>query len=131
MLQNAFTVFAESGIDFSCSGDTVNTDTTELPIATDGKLTKSTYGNGDYVQYVYDSLGRIVGQKNNGVLAFTQAYDGNGYTSTFTDIANNLLYSYEYDSLGRLLRSTQKKNGSLSLVTGTEYDNINRVNAKV
>ena len=70
--------------------------------ANDGNLTGLTYGNGDYEEYTYDTLGRMAAKSYNGVEAYRYHYglDGklgveegrNGHASTF----------YKYDQKGRL-----------------------------
>lgn len=36
-----------------------------------GKLLKLTYGNGDYEEYIYDNLDRLVSVKFNGTVEYT------------------------------------------------------------
>ncbi len=46
-----------------------------------GTLQKSTYGNGDYKEYSYDSVGRTTLVKNNGSNAYYWRYNANGKRS--------------------------------------------------
>ena len=46
--------------------------------ANNGNLTKTTYGNGAYIENVYDVLDRIVQIKYNGSIKYKYAYNGNG-----------------------------------------------------
>ncbi len=78
-------------------------------------LTKSTYGNGDYVNYVYDDLGRTVKIKKNGSDAYSWRYNASGDTAMHTDYVNDRVYYYTYDSLGRIVAETEKTQG------GDEY----------
>ena len=74
-------------------------------------LTKSTYGNGQYVEYDYDRLQRVAGKRYNGTLLYSYGYDGNGRLATHKDVENNVTYSYYYDGMGRL-KSTTGTDGS-------------------
>ena len=78
--------------------------------ARNGKLTRLTYGNGDYEDYTYDNLDRLVKVTYNGsaVNAFTVLYDSNGRLAKAVDGKAGITYLYEYDSLDRLIRAYQK-----------------------
>jgi RHS repeat-associated protein len=67
--------------------------------ANNGKLQKLTYGNGDYVEYIYDELDRIIEICYNGSSSptYRYAYDSNGNLSEFYDYASNQVTSYIYD----------------------------------
>ncbi len=54
-----------------------------------GLLTKSTYGNGDYVNYSYDELGRTTKIKKNGSDAYSWRYNASGDTAMHTDHINS------------------------------------------
>ena len=71
--------------------------------AKNGHLTKTTYGNGTYIENIYDELDRIVEVKINGVVKYKYSYNGNGDLYSVEDIDNNTTYCYNYDSLDRLL----------------------------
>lgn len=101
-----------------------------------GYLSKMTHANGDYETYTYDRYGRIVTiehRAKSGALNYTESYiyDGNGNTGRckVMDGSGNLAddYRYEYDSLGRLIRSSQVSDGETVLRTEHLYDADNRL----
>lgn len=49
-------------------------------------LTKSTYGNGDYVEYDYDKYGRVVETKHNGVVTYQYKYNASGNLAKLIDV---------------------------------------------
>ena len=89
--------------------------------AKNGLLIKSTYGNGAYVENVYDRYDRVTGIKYNGTQQFGYVYNANGLVSKHTDNINGKTYYYTYDLLGRLQR-TDVSDGSYLSYT---YDNVN------
>ena len=95
--------------------------------ANNGMLTKSTYGNGDYVENVYDSYDRVTGIKYNGTQKFVYSYDANGSVGKFTDKYINKSYYYKYDMLGRLQRTDIS--GIDSIVN--TYDNFNNTTGSI
>ena len=97
--------------------------------ANNGKLNKTTYGNGFYTENVYDELDRIIQIKYNGVVKYSFKYNGDGQLYSATDVPNNAITYYEYDSNGRLLRARLKENttsGSVLLNTENKFDNLGR-----
>ena len=60
------------------------------------------YGNGAYIENVYDVLDRIVQIKYNGSIKYKYAYSGNSDLCEIKDVANSIKYRYEYDSLGNI-----------------------------
>lgn len=100
-----------------------------------GSLSKMIYSNGDYVMYTYDLLDRLVKEvyynSNNAAQAeYRYVYNANGqlakqYALSGTTVKET--YSFEYDSLGRLIRSREE--GSAGLVQRTEhlYDSAGRI----
>jgi len=93
--------------------------------ANNGKLKKLTYGNGDYEEYVYDELERLVQTKLNGVTEYTVKYDANGRLYSLTE--NDSTHIYEYDSLDRLVRAWQKDaNGNITVAVENSYDDLGR-----
>ena len=101
-----------------------------------GYLSKMTYANGDYEVYTYDRYGRvatITHYDDGNTLNYTEIYiyDGNGNTGRckVLDPNGNVLddYLYEYDSLGRLIRSRQVSDGETVLRTEHQYDTDNRM----
>ena len=100
-----------------------------------GTLSRTTYGNGQYATYSYDEFDRLeqVRYNNNGRFiryyynadgALSKLIYGDGTTTKGS-------YQFEYDSLGRLIRSAEY-NGSGTLVQRTEhnYDEYNRLSAQ-
>jgi len=93
--------------------------------ANNGKLKKLTYGNGDYEEYVYDELERLVQTKLNGVTEYTVKYDANGRLYSLTE--NGVTHIYEYDSLDRLVRAWQEDaNGETTISVENFYDSLGR-----
>ena len=99
-----------------------------------GRLAKMTYGNGDSVSYTYDAFDRQrTAAYNDGTtyhydyssdndLARQYVTDGSGITEQ---------YSYQYDSLGRLIHSRQSTaDGALIQVTQHMYDDANRMTSQ-
>ena len=68
--------------------------------ANNGNLTRSTYGNGDYVENVYDNLDRVKAVKYNGVEKFRWAYGANGSVGLHTDLVNGVKWQYDYNLNG-------------------------------
>ncbi len=85
-----------------------------------GLLSLTTYGNGDKISYEYNSLGLVksltrtdtdTDDGNDEATKFSWSYSGNGTPRAHRDNVNNLRYTYDYDSLGRLVRSTVNTTG--------------------
>ena len=96
--------------------------------ANNGLLTRSTYGNGHYVENEYDYFDRITGVKYNGTKLFSYVYNSDGLVNRYIDNVNNKTYNYNYDMLGRVQRmdvsdgnSILYKYNNLNQVTGTTY----------
>lgn len=101
-----------------------------------GYLNKMTYGNGDYETYVYDRYGRMDTANHYtaaNVLQYSESfiYDGSGSTakSVVKDAsgAEIAVYRFEYDSLGRMIRSKQSGSSITGLSTEHQYDQENRL----
>ena len=93
-----------------------------------GKLKKLTYGNGDYEEYIYDILDRLVSVKLNGVTEYIVKYDSNGRLYSLTESGST--HIYEYDSLDRLVRAWQENaSGTKVLEVENSYDDLGRPNA--
>ena len=100
-----------------------------------GPLAKITYGNGFYIEYEYDVLGRVVAEKENGVLKYRYIYGAAGDLSRQEELNSSgtviKAVCYEYDSLDRLIRSWEEElqNGVLVRGLSTEhiYDTSNRL----
>ncbi len=103
-----------------------------------GPLTKLTYGNGDTEEYWYDNFGRpvLVDHRTDGIIDYEEenTYDsyGNIARSLVFDNASGLdaEYYYEYDSLGRLIRSEQSGDKVTTLRTQHQYDAQNRLSSQ-
>ncbi len=90
---------------------------------TPDKLVKSTYGNGDYVEYDYDSHKRVIGKKVNGTETVRYIYNDTGNIGEVKDLVNNISYLYYYDNLGRV----ETISASNRLSVRYTYDGSNRV----
>ena len=96
-----------------------------------GNLKTTTYGNEDSVTYSYDELDRLIRKEYTGGRYVTYTYNAEGQLAklTYGDGANEKAsYLFEYDSLGRLVRSSEA-NGSGTVTQRTEhiYDEHNRL----
>lgn len=91
-----------------------------------GKLTRTTYANGTYVENFYDALDRTVGIKYNGTVRYSVTYDKSGSVSSIYDNENEIEYLYEYDRLGRLIRYYEAEDGVIRTVSAEQYDNKGR-----
>lgn len=100
-----------------------------------GPINSLEYGNGDSEAYSYNLYGQLssVQHFSGNLLDYVEsyAYDpfGNVGRSVVTDGSGSLIadYQYEYDSLGRLIRSQQSGDGVTELWTQHEYDDQNRL----
>lgn len=91
-----------------------------------GKLTRTDYANGTYVENVYDALDRTVGVKYNGTVRYSISYDKSGSVSSIYDHENEIEYLYEYDRLGRLIRYYEAEDGVIRTVSAEQYDDKGR-----
>ena len=103
-----------------------------------GSLTQTTYANGVAVTYSYDLLDRLVEKSyhETGKPDFTIRYTYNAesqlarlrYEEDGETVGS---YAFEYDSLGRLIRSTaMDENGSVTQRTEHLYDAFNRLSGQ-
>ena len=103
-----------------------------------GNLTQTTYANGVAVTYSYDLLDRLVEKSyhETGKPDFTIRYTYNAesqlarlrYEEDGETVGS---YAFEYDSLGRLIRSTaMDENGSVTQRTEYLYDAFNRLSGQ-
>lgn len=81
-------------------------------------LTRSTYGNGDYIAYTYDDLGRGIAKTYEDGDTVTYAYNSDGNLGRMTDSATGRTTKYLYDFQGRVMGYDE---------TGTNYSNSVRV----
>ena len=90
-----------------------------------GRLQKMTFGNDQTVQYSYDKFDRTTKEQYNNV-TYEYAYDASGQLAKQTSTAGEE-YNYEYDSLGRLIRSNEYTDGTFEQRTEHIYDASNRL----
>ena len=109
-----------------------------------GRLAKMTYGNGDSVSYTYDAFDRqrtaayndvdrtTHEQKNVATYHYDYSSD-NALTRQYATDGSGITeqYSYQYDSLGRLIHSRQST-GTGALIQSTQhmYDAANRMTSQ-
>ena len=65
-----------------------------------GNLIRTTYGNGDYIEPVYDSLDRVSAMKYNGVEKYNWVYGADGNVGVHNDLVNDVSWRYEYNLNG-------------------------------
>ena len=109
-----------------------------------GRLAKMTYGNGDSVSYTYDAFDRqrtaayndvdrtTHEQKNVATYHYDYSSD-NALTRQYATDSSGITeqYSYQYDSLGRLIHSRQSTGtGALIQLTQHMYDDANRMTSQ-
>ena len=84
-----------------------------------------TFGNGQTAQYSYDKFDRTTKEQYNNV-TYEYAYDASGQLAKQTSTVGEE-YNYEYDSLGRLIRSNEYNDGEFEQRTEHIYDASNRL----
>jgi len=84
-------------------------------------LTKSTYGNGDFIAYAYDDLGRAKSKTYEDGDKIEYAYDNNGNLGEVKDSASGRTTRYYYDFLDRIGR-VEESGGTYSNVTKYTYN---------
>lgn len=77
------------------------------------------------MQYSYDKFDRTTKEQYNNV-TYEYAYDASGQLTKQTSTAGEE-YNYEYDSLGRLIRSNEYNDGTFEQRTEHIYDTSNRL----
>ena len=88
-------------------------------------LNKLTYGNADFVQYTYDTQGRVTKQTFEDGDTVTYKYDNNGALATVTDSATGRTTSYYYDFTDRLMRYEESASSySHSVEYGYDTENL-------
>lgn len=89
-------------------------------------LDKLTYGNDDYVQYIYDEYGRVVCETFEDGDTVTYAYDNSGALATVTDSETGIKTTYYYDFTDRLMKYVESGTNYTHSV-GYEYDTLNNL----
>lgn len=90
-----------------------------------GMLKTQTYGNTDYVGFIYTDENQVESISFNGTIRYEYTYDSSGNLSIFKDIHNDNIYFYSYDLAGRLEIITDKDGNEITY----QYDesgNIDR-----
>ena len=99
-----------------------------------GRLATMTYGNGDSVSYTYDAFDRQrTAAYNDGTTYHYDYSSDNALTRQYATDGSGITeqYSYQYDSLGRLIHSRQSTGGgTLVQLTQHMYDNANRLTSQ-
>ena len=80
--------------------------------ANNGKLSKVTYGNGDYQSYQYNAYGQVTSLSKNGSVKYKWLYDASAKPIEHQDNENKLNYVYTYDTTGRLVRENVYQRGA-------------------
>ena len=101
---------------------------------TGGNLKTTTYGNNDSVSYSYDNLDRLIRKTYNDTNEYTEySYNAEGmigelqHCSIQNGQSTLTTYRFEYDSLGRLVRSSEAVGNTVKLRTEHIYDGYNRL----
>mgnify|MGYP000363325740 FL=1 len=93
-------------------------------------LTRSDYGNGDYITYSYDSMGRISGTGyEDNASAIGYIYDNNGNLGILTDGITGRRTKYAYDFQDRLMRYEETGSGHSNTVQWG-YDDKNNLSSQ-
>ena len=99
-----------------------------------GRLATMAYGNGDSVSYTYDAFDRQRTAAYNDGTTYHYDYSGdNALTRQYATDSSGITeqYSYQYDSLGRLIHSRQSTaEGALIQSTQHMYDAANRMTSQ-
>ena len=105
-----------------------------------GRLHRMTYGNGAWVEYTYDLFDRVTKEVHSDGTEHYYFYDTEDRLTRQCSVKNGTVtgvYTFVYDSLGRLIRSKQTSDGVLHANTVDEgatvqqtqhlYDQENRI----
>ena len=100
-----------------------------------GRLATMAYGNGDSVSYTYDAFDRQrTAAYNDGTTYHYDYSSDNALTRQYATDGDGKVteqYSYQYDSLGRLIHSRQSMDGgTLVQLTQHMYDDANRMTSQ-
>ena len=110
----------------SVAGETLVEHTYE---ARNGRLTETTYANGFRVEPMYNEREQVIGSKRNGTVVEEILYNNMGQVVKYVDFANDLCYTYDYDTMGRVLREqrTEQASGNKVAELRYEYDSQGRL----
>ena len=104
------------------------------PMANNGNLTELTYGNSDSVSYTYDKFDRLIKMVyNDDSTELHYEYNAEGSLAKLTHQKGSVtlgVYTFEYDSLGRLIRSKQTDGTNTIQRTEHLYDTANRLSSQ-
>ena len=90
------------------------------------RLQRLDYGNGDRVEYEYDSQGRKISETFEDNTTVSYAYDNSGNLATVTDSETGIVTTYYYDLLNR--QSGYREQGAnLDHTVKYEYDEDNNL----
>ena len=97
-----------------------------------GKLIKTTYGNGNEVSYVYDTLENIKEIWYNETKAYEYTYTDYGQVHTVRDNISNTETLYSYDTYQRLISITESSIGDsyTDAYISYYYDGLSRISSK-
>ena len=100
--------------------------------AYNGRLTRSDYGNGAYTENVYESEwdNSVIGIKYNGSQLYSYSYDSSGKVGTQTDSENGVKYRYEYDEIGRMTGEYSNE-GYDTHITYNEYNEPTQIKSNI
>lgn len=92
----------------------------------DRYLEMLTYGNDDYVQYIYDDYGRVTQEAYEDGDTVTYSYNNSGALATVTDSATGITTTYYYDFTDRLMKYVETGTDHYHSV-GYQYDSLNNL----
>ena len=90
------------------------------------RLQRLDYGNGDRVEYTYDSLGRLILETYEDSETVSYAYDNSGNLATVTDSETGVVTTYYYDLLNRQ-SGYREQSANLDHTVKYEYDEDNNL----
>ena len=96
-------------------------------MSNNGPVTKMTYGNNQYVNYLYDNFGRTTQEGYSNGLSYNYLYRGDGSIYQVRSTNGNEINTYDYDSIGRIaFRELAHSGIGLNQVTRYSYTNKNQ-----
>ena len=92
-----------------------------------GRLKTVYMANGSTFSYQYDQFSRLTSVlSDDDTPLYDITYDTQGNVYSYYEHNNHTEYRYEYDPLGRILRSFIYKNGELKQTFAIQYDSVGR-----